>query len=116
MVAATVVLTGYGQLVLKWQASARPPAFLGFAAHWPPVVQMLVRPWVLSALLAAFAASVCWMLALTRLELSRAYPFTAATLVLVSLAAVPIFGESLGPVKVAGLALVAIGLIVISQG
>ena len=117
MVLMTVLLTTYGQLVLKWQVSLpyRAPAF-AWARDWPPLFALLLRPWVLSAFLAAFAASLCWMLAISRLELSRAYPFMALNFLLVCTLAVPLFGETLSFAKIAGLFFVIVGLIILSQG
>ncbi|GGZ71012.1 putative 4-amino-4-deoxy-L-arabinose-phosphoundecaprenol flippase subunit ArnE [Lysobacter xinjiangensis] len=116
MVAATIFLTSYGQLVLKWQANVPHAPLPGWLGRLPVVVQMLARPWVLSAFVAAFGASLCWMMALSRLELSRAYPFMALNFLLVTLIAIPLFGESLSPAKIGGLILIVAGLIVISQG
>ncbi|WP_349984990.1 hypothetical protein ABRP17_010920 [Stenotrophomonas sp. WHRI 8082] len=116
MVAATVVLTSYGQLVIKWQASAYTPTANGLMGKLPPVIQLLVQPWVISAFTAAFAASLCWMLAVSRLELSKAYPFMALNFLIVCIAAIPLFGETLTTAKIAGLAIVIVGLIVLSNG
>lgn len=116
MVVATILLTSYGQLVLKWQAGIQAPPLFRFAANWPPVLQMLLRPWVISAFVAAFGASLCWMLALSRLELSRAYPFMALNFIAVSLVAVLLFGEALTTVKLIGLLVVVAGLVILSQG
>jgi drug/metabolite transporter (DMT)-like permease len=116
MVVSTVILTGYGQLVLKWQVNLAAPAPFSFANNWPPLIVLLLRPWVISAFVAAFGASLCWMLALQRLQLSKAYPFMALNFVVVSLMAVPLFGEIMTPTKIAGLLIIVFGLIVLSQG
>lgn len=115
MVAATILLTTYGQLVIKWQvmlARAPHPILDGL----PPLVQLLFRPWIISALLAAFLASLCWMLAMSRLELSRAYPFMALNFLLVGLLAVPLFGEAMSRPKIVGLLFVVAGLVISSRG
>jgi len=115
MVAATILLTTYGQLVIKWQVMlerAPHPVLEGL----PPVVQLLFRPWIISALGAAFLASLCWMLAMSRLELSRAYPFMALNFLLVGLLAVPLFNEALTRPKVVGLFFVVLGLVITSRG
>lgn len=116
MVAATIALTSYGQLVLKWQSGIPVVASDSWFGRLPAVVQMLARPWVISAFVAAFGASLCWMLALSRLELSRAYPFMALNFLLVTLIAVPAFGETFNIYKFAGLLLVVVGLIILNQG
>jgi multidrug transporter EmrE-like cation transporter len=115
-VALTILLTVYGQLVLKWQASLAPPSPAGGGALAMYVVQMFLRPWVLSGLVAAFLASACWIVAVSRFPLSKIYPFMALNFVLVGLLAVPFFGESLSTSKLAGLLLVIAGLIVTSRG
>ena len=116
MVLATTLLTSYGQLVLKWQVGKAAPVPFALMESWPPLLQLLARPWVLSAFVAAFGASLCWMLAISRLELSRAYPFMALNFLFVSLVAVPLFGEAFTAPKLVGLAFVVIGLVFISQG
>ncbi|MDV3469682.1 hypothetical protein RZA67_13240 [Stenotrophomonas sp. C3(2023)] len=116
MVAMTIVLTSYGQLVIKWQANLFRPATEGLLSRLPGVVQLLLQPWIISAFVAAFAASLCWMLAVSRLELSKAYPFMALNFLLVCIAAVPLFGESFTVARGIGLATVVLGLIILSQG
>ena len=112
-VALTILLTVYGQLVLKWQASLAPPPAGGHLVAY--VVGMFLRPWVLSGLVAAFLASACWIVAVSRFELSRIYPYMALNFVLVGFLAVPFFGESLSTPKVVGLMLVIAGLVVTSR-
>lgn len=109
----TVLLTVYGQLILKWQvASLAPPeGAAGIAAF---LAQALLRPWIVSGLAAAFLASLCWMLALKRLPLSTAYPFTAGSFVLVLIFAVLLFDEPLSLGKVAGALLIVAGILVIA--
>lgn len=117
MVLFTILLTTYGQVVLKWQVSlpSRAPVF-AWVREWPTVILLLLRPWVISAFVAAFGASLCWMLALQRLQLSKAYPFMALNFVFVSLLAIPLFGEMMTLNKIVGLSLIVLGLFVLSQG
>lgn len=116
MVAATILLTTYGQLVLKWQVTTPAPPPFRFMDDWPSIIVLLLRPWVISALAAAFLASLCWMAAMSRLELSKAYPFMALNFLLVGLLAIPLFGEALTRPKIIGLCLVIAGLAVLSKG
>ena len=109
-----LALTLYGQLVLKGRVG-----LVGAMPHDLPalsryVFQLLLSPWVLSGLAAAFFGSICWMLALTRLELSRAYPFTALGLVLVFAASAAIFGEALSAGKLLGGGLIVAGICVVA--
>jgi drug/metabolite transporter (DMT)-like permease len=114
-VAATVLLTVYGQLIVKWQVGdtarlADPSQRAAF------LLALLANPWVLSALAAAFAAALCWMLAMVKLELSHAYPFVSLSFVLVLFLSALFFGELLTWQKVAGVALIVGGVALGSQG
>lgn len=115
MVAMTILLTCYGQIVIKWQVGTFKAATSGLLSHLPPLVQLLFQPWIISAFIAAFGASLCWILAVSRLELSKAYPFMALNFLIVCLVAVPLFGESFSPTKALGLLTVIAGLLIMSQ-
>ena len=112
LVLLTILLTVYGQIVIKWQvmlAGALPP---GFADKILFLIRLLLNPWILSALFAAFAAAICWMGAMTKLPLSRAYPYMALNFILVTIFASLLLGESITWPKVVGLALIVSGLVV----
>lgn len=112
----TIVLTVYGQIVIKWQvlkAGALPEATgekIAFLFH------LLLNGWIISAFAAAFLASLFWMAAMTKLQLSHAYPFMGLTFVLVLLASGLFFHEPITAYKMAGVALIVLGLAVGSQG
>lgn len=116
MVLLTVLLTVYGQLVLKWRvlAAGLPPDNpLGKLKFY---AALLSNPWILSAFAAAFAAALCWMTAMMKLDINKAYPFMALNFILVGFLAVPLFGESMTWPKIGGLVLVVAGLLLTSQG
>src|SRR6476620_3816900 len=74
-VAATVLLTVYGQLVVKWKvadAGALPTGF-GDKVDW--LLKLVINPWIISVFAAAALAAASWFLAITHWDLSRAYPF-----------------------------------------
>lgn len=112
----TIVLTVYGQIAIKWQvmdAGAFPiEAFdkLTFLFH------LLLNPWVISAFVAALLASVFWMAAMTKLQLSHAYPFMSITFVLVLILSGLVFHEPITWPKMTGMGLIIAGIIVGSQG
>lgn len=115
-IALTILFTVYGQLVLKWQATLVMAGSAPGSGQLQYIFRMLTNMWVLSGLAAAFLASLCWMLAVSRLQLSKAYPFMALNFVLVGLAAVPLFGEFFTWPKAVGLALIVLGIVLSSQG
>jgi drug/metabolite transporter (DMT)-like permease len=75
-----------------------------------------MNPWIVSALAAALLAALSWMAAMTKLDLSHAYPFTSLSFVLVALASAWLLNEPLTGPKIAGIALICLGIAVGSQG
>jgi multidrug transporter EmrE-like cation transporter len=115
-VACTVLLTVYGQIAIKWQVLQSGPFPDNPLDKVWFLAKLIVNPWVLSALGAALLASVCWMAAMTRLDLSHAYPLMSLAFILVMVASAFFFGEPITLLKVIGIALVVLGLIVGSHG
>ncbi len=113
-IAMTILLTVYGQLVLKWQVGLHPH-LISAPFNLADVATLLLKPWVISGFVAAFAASICWMAAISKLPLSRAYPFIAINFVLVVLLAAWLFHERLDAYKVAGTLTIVAGVLVLSR-
>lgn len=113
-VAATILLSVYGQLALKWRIDRLAPLPAG---AWPKLQRLfllLFDPVIASTFLAAFAAALTWMVALSRFELSRIYPFTSLNFVLVLVVSVTLLGERLDMAKVVGIGLIVIGTTIAS--
>lgn len=110
LVAATVLFTVFGQLVIKWQVTTAGPLPAAFADKLQFLAHLLLNPWIIAGLLSAFAASLTWMLALSKLPLTVAYPFTAFSFVIVVLGGGYLFSEPVGLAKVAGLCLIVVGI------
>jgi multidrug transporter EmrE-like cation transporter len=112
----TIAFTVYGQIVLKWQVigagvfPASPSDKVMF------LVRLLLNPWVISGFLAAFLASLTWMAAMTKLELSHGYPFMSLNFVFVIILSNVLFHESITTPKIIGLALIMLGILVGSRG
>lgn len=112
LVALTILFTVYGQIAIKWQVLQAGALPEGIAAKALFVLRLLLNPWIISAFVAAFLAAVCWIGAMTKLELSQAYPFMALNFILVTMLAAWLFAEPVTWPKIAGLALIVLGLIV----
>ena len=114
-IALTILLTVYGQVVIKWQVSQ--------AGAFPPdvsekmffIAKLLLNPWVITALAGAFLASLCWMAAMTQFELSFAYPFMSLAFVLVLILSAVLFREQMTWTKVAGTLIIISGLVVLTR-
>lgn len=116
LLAGTVLLSVCGQLLLKWQVTRvggitpGDPRGLVFL-----IGRLLLNPWIIAGLGSAFLASLLWMLALTKLDLSEAYPYTALSFVLILLTSYFLFGEPLTMGKVMGTGLVISGIFVLAM-
>jgi multidrug transporter EmrE-like cation transporter len=111
-VAVTITFTVYGQILLKWRVGHRGHLPVDFGGKVAFFTHLMLDPWVLSVLAAGLVAALSWMAAVSRLPLSRAYPFVALSFVMVLLLSAVFFGEALTWAKVAGVALVIAGIAV----
>lgn len=82
------------------------PTFLRIAACSPTV-------WIAAGLY--FLTYILWMLVLQRTPLSRAFPLTALSYVTVPAAAWLVFGERIGLIPLAGIALILAGVCLIGH-
>ena len=113
---STVLLTVYCQLIVKWrvqQAGALPADFPQRAIF---LIKLLFDPWMLTVMAGAGLAGLCWFAAMTRYELSYAYPFMALAFVFVLVLSAFFFHEAITVPKVVGLVVVIAGLIIASRG
>jgi multidrug transporter EmrE-like cation transporter len=112
----TIALTVYGQFIVKWQMLQAGIVPAGTSDRIGYVARLLLNPWILSAFTAAFLAALSWMLAMTKLPLSQAYPLTALVFICVVLGGAWAFAEPLNAWRIAGVLLIVSGLIVGSRG
>lgn len=113
---AVIAFTVCGQLLLKWQVAKAG----AFPASLPERISFLIRlvfnPWIVSGLVAGFLAFLSWMAAMTKFELSYAYPFMSLAFVLVLFFSALLFHEAITVPKILGVSLIMLGIIVASRG
>jgi drug/metabolite transporter (DMT)-like permease len=106
------LLTAVGQVLLKWQISSASQS-QGLALA--DALKLLLKPWVVIGLGCAFAASICWMMAISRMPLSKAYPLTSISLPLIAVLSVFFFQEQFNTQKILATALIMLGVILMAQ-
>jgi multidrug transporter EmrE-like cation transporter len=112
---AGVFLNAGAQLLLKAGVNAVGPIHFGASALWPTVGRVLVQ-WPVLAGLTCYVVSVgLWLVALSRVEVSVAYPMLSLGYVVNALAAWWLFGEALGPARFGGIALILLGVFLIAR-
>lgn len=108
----TLIFTVYGQLILKYRISMH-----GYIPDniWPKflfLIKLFLDPFILSGFISAFFASLCWMSAMTKFEISYAYPFMSLAYVLVFLFSIFVLNETFTFNKILGLVLIVLGIII----
>ena len=109
----TLFFTVYGQIVLKWRLSyleiVLPEGLLDKTFY---LIKLIFDPFVFSGFASAFIASLFWMAAMTKFEITQAYPFMSLAPALVFVIGIFFLGEAFTIGKVLGLLLIIIGTIV----
>lgn len=112
----TILFTVYGQIIIKWQvanAGDFPAETVG--KIWF-LLRLVVNPWVISSLCCAFLAFICWMAAMTKFDLSYAYPFVSLSFVFVLILSALFFHEPITVAKMLGVIFIMAGIIIGAKG
>jgi undecaprenyl phosphate-alpha-L-ara4N flippase subunit ArnF len=108
----TLFFTVYGQIVLKWRLSGLkvvlPEGMLDKILY---LTKLVFDPFVFSGFASAFIASLFWMAAMTKFEITQAYPFMSIAPALVFVIGVVFLGEAFTLGKVIGLLFIILGII-----
>lgn len=112
-IAGTLFFTVYGQIVLKWRLSSLNVALPAQAFEKVIfLVKLVFDPFIFSGFVAAFVASLFWIGAMTKFELTTAYPFMSLAPAIVFCIGIAFLGEAFSVGKLIGLLLVILGTII----
>ena len=112
----TIFFTVYGQLIIKWKMAEVGPLPQVISEKIFFLLQMFFNPWILSAFFSAFIASLFWMAAMTKFDLSYAYPFMSLSFVLVLILSTLFFHEPITAAKVLGVIFIMAGIVIGARG
>ena len=115
-IVATIGFTVYGQLIIKWRITKLGPLPTDFHEKLKFLIALLLDPAIFSGFVAAFIASLAWMAAMTKFDLSHAYPFMSLNFVVVLLLSGWILSEPVTLQKTLGIALIVLGTVVAVRG
>lgn len=110
-IAGTILFTVYGQLILKWRIAQYGvlPELIGDKIVF--LFKLLFDPYILSGFVSAFIASFFWMAAMTKFDLSVAYPIIIAGLVIITtMFAIVFLNEVASIYKILGIVLIICGV------
>ena len=113
-VPGTILFTVYGQMILKWRIIK-----LGWSMTDGNLVEkmicylkLLFDPFVFSGFLSAFVASVFWTMAMTKFEITTAYPFMSISPAIVFFLGIFVLNETFTVGKLLGLIIIIIGTVI----
>jgi len=110
-----VLLNAAAQLLLK--AGTNAVGHFDFtAANIVPIgTRLALEPHILGGLACYVVSVVVWILGLSRVEVSIAYPMLSIGYIINALAAWVLFGESLAAQKLVGIGFIVIGVFLVSR-
>ncbi|MEQ7050298.1 EamA family transporter [Paenibacillaceae sp. P-4] len=114
-IASTILFTVYGQLIIKFRVNKYGPLPDGLSEKMSYMLHLLIDPLILSGFLSAFIASFFWMAALTKFDISHAYPFMSLSFVLVFVLSIIFFNEPFTVNKLIGIGFIILGIIFIAK-
>lgn len=107
----TIIFTVYGLIILKWQMLQIKvlPDTLTMKLFFLTKL-IFTNPYIFSGILSAYLASLCWMAAMTKFDLSFAYPFTGFNFVMILILSCIFFNDPFTANKAIGTALIVLGI------
>ena len=104
LLALAAALAACAQLMFKIGASGRSDLW------------SFVNGWILGGLFCYGLGTVIWVYSLSKAPLNVVYPFTSLTFVLVFAGSALVIGESASPRSIAGVAIILVGIYLVSSG
>jgi undecaprenyl phosphate-alpha-L-ara4N flippase subunit ArnF len=111
---ATILFNVYGQMILKWRITKLNWSMIDGSLIERIVcyLKLLFDPFVFSGFVSAFIASVFWTMAMSKFEITTAYPFMSLSPAIVFLLGVFILNETFTVGKMIGPVLIILGAII----
>ncbi len=112
----SVIGGGFGQVLLKKGMIIIGPLLDVSAQNIiPTAIKVITNPFVFGGLAVYGFSTALWLVALSRVELSFAYPFVSLSYIIMVFASWLLFQESVSALRLVGIATVLTGVIIISQ-
>jgi drug/metabolite transporter (DMT)-like permease len=115
LILVSVLLGAVAQLLLKAGASALGHFDLAVSNLLPVSLKIASQPHILAGI-ACYAVSLAlWIVALSRVEVSIAYPMVSLGYVVTAAAAWLLLGENVNAMRLAGIAIIIAGVFVVAK-
>ncbi|KOF22424.1 transporter [Ensifer adhaerens] len=111
----TVLTNAAAQLMLKQGMMSLGPISMTAETAIVRLFQIVFNPWVFAGLVTFVISMASHLYVLSKVELSFAYPFLSLAYVAVAIFAYFVFREDLNAWRIAGIALICVGTVLIAQ-
>jgi len=117
LIVASVLCSAAAQLVLKkGMTGVAATSGHGLLDKLHAVMNVLLNPWIIGGFALYGLGALVWLLVLARVDVSLAYPFVALGFVVTAALGYLLLGEPMTTAKIAGIALVTAGVVVLARG
>jgi drug/metabolite transporter (DMT)-like permease len=103
-----------GQLILKRGMTVMGEQSISASSLTSVALRIGTSPWVILGLAIYASGTFFWLVALSRVELSFAYPFASLSYVLILGASWMFLGESVSLLRLAGVVAICLGVLIVS--
>lgn len=110
-----IVMSTTGELLLKRGVNAVGVLSLAPADIVPTLMETFSNPFVLAGFALIFGGSIFWLAVISRVDLSWAYPMLSLGYVLVVVNSWLFLNEQVTPVRVAGVAIICLGVAIVGR-
>ncbi|GIV86227.1 MAG: hypothetical protein KatS3mg054_0256 [Chloroflexus sp.] len=104
-----------GQMMLKQGMGAMGPLALSLETAPSIVVRIITSPMVIGGLLVYGIGTFFWLITLSRIELSVAYPFVSLNHIIIFLLAWLVLHEQVNPLRAAGVIVICAGMLMVAR-
>ena len=115
LILAGVLLNALAQLLLKAGTNAVGHFEFSSANLVPVGMKLAFQPYILGGMVCYAVSLVVWIMALSRVEVSIAYPMLSIGYVLNAVAAWYFFGESVTAMRMAGIGIIVVGVYIVAR-
>jgi multidrug transporter EmrE-like cation transporter len=110
-----VLLNAAAQLLLKAGSRVISGVAVNFANGWTLLERVAVSPPILGGLLCYLISVLVWILALSRVDVSVAYPMLSIGYVVSALAGWLLFSEQLSAARIGGIGIIIVGVWLVAR-
>ncbi len=111
----SVLAGGFGQVILKKGMTDIGPLTLTFSQLGSILIRLFTNAYVIIGLGVYVISSILWLVALSRVNLSFAYPFVSLGYVIMLIASWQLFHENISLLRLLGCGTIILGIILISR-